>query len=154
MRRTRWTDLAVPLVVVAVAVYVVLSLSYADLPPLQYIVPVPLAALAAVEFVVAHRVRAAVRHDRGAKPMTAIAVARCVALGKASSLVGAGVVGAAVALLAWVLPDVGTVRSATNDARVGALLLLAAILLVVSGLLLERAGVDPGSTAQGQRQGR
>lgn len=145
MRRTTWTDLAIPLVVLAVTVYVLLRISYDSLPTLQYLVPAPIAALAVAELVAARRVRAAVRHEPHARPMTAIVIARCVALGKASSLVGAGVVGAAIGLLARLLPDVSTVRAAAHDATVGAVLLAAAILLVGSGLLLERAGIDPGS---------
>jgi Protein of unknown function (DUF3180) len=151
MRRTGWADLVVPFVIIAITVYVLLRFSYGSLPPLQYIVPVPVAALAAVEFVLARRVRSAVRHDPHAKPMTAIAVARCVALGKASSLVAAGVAGAAVGLLGRVLPDVRTVQAATNDTKVGILLLAAAILLVVAGLLLERAGIDPGADERQRR---
>lgn len=143
MRRTRWGDLAVPFVIVAIASWVLLRSSYDSLPPLQYVLPVPLAALAAVEFVVARRVRAAVRHDPHARPMTAIAIARCVALGKASSLVSAGVAGAAVGLLVRLLPDVGDVRAAASDSRVGLLLLAASLLLVGAGLLLERAGIAP-----------
>jgi Protein of unknown function (DUF3180) len=124
-------------------VYTLLRLSYHDLPNLDYLVPAPIAALAAAELVAARRVRAAVRHDPNAKPMAAIVIARCVALGKASSLVGAGVVGAAVGLLARLLPDAGTVRAAAHDARIGLLLLGAAVVLVSAGLLLERAGIDP-----------
>ncbi|HEU5265894.1 MAG TPA: DUF3180 family protein [Jatrophihabitans sp.] len=154
MRRTGWIDLAVPFVVMAITVYVLLRSTYGDLPPLRFIVPVPLAALAAVEFAAARRVRAAVRHDPHAKPMTAIAIARCVALGKASSLVAAGVAGAAVGLLARVLPDVRTVRAAANDTKVAVLLLAAAILLVAAGLLLERAGIDPGADTRDRRRER
>jgi Na+/H+ antiporter NhaD/arsenite permease-like protein len=77
--------------------------------------------------------------------MTAIAIARCVALGKASSLVAAGVAGAAVALLVRVGPDAGSVRAAAADVRVGAVLFAASMLLCVAGLLLERAGIDPNS---------
>jgi hypothetical protein len=95
-----------------------------------------------------------VRHDPHAKPMAAIVIARCVALGKASSLVAAGVAGAAAALLVRVGPDAGTVRSATNDTRVAALLLLAALLLVAAGLFLERAGIDPSSGDRGDRVDR
>jgi Protein of unknown function (DUF3180) len=144
MRRTRWSDLAVPFVVIGVTVYVLLRFSYGSLPPLQPLTPVPLAALAVAEFVAARRVRAAVRHVPDARPMTAIVIARCVALAKASSLVGAGVVGAALALLLRVLPDVGTVSAASRDARAGLFLMLAAALLVGAGLLLERAAIDPG----------
>ncbi len=143
MRRTGLLDLVVPLVVIGLTVYTLLRLAYDSIPPLTYLVPVPLAALAVAEGVAARRVRAAVRHDPMAKPMTAIAIARCVALGKASSIVGAAVVGASLALLAHVLPEAGTVRAATNDTRVGVLLLAASILVATAGLVLERAGIDP-----------
>jgi hypothetical protein len=145
MRRTGPGDLAVPFVVIGITVYVLLRISYTSLPTLQSFVPVPLAALAIAEFVAARRVRAAVRHDPHARPMAAIVIARCVALGKASSLVAAGVAGAAVALLVRVGPDAGTIRSAANDTRVAALLLAAAALLGAAGVFLERAGIDPGS---------
>ena len=94
--------------------------------------------------------RAAVRHDPHAKPMTAIVIARCVALGKASSLVGAGVSGAALGLLVRLLPDVRVVRAAQHDARVASLLFAAAVFLVVAGLLLERAGIDPNRDRPGR----
>jgi hypothetical protein len=144
MRPTRWNDIAVPFVILAVTVYSLLRFSYQSLPSLQYLVPLPLAALAVAELIAARRVRAAVRHDPDAKPMAAIVIARCVALGKASSLVGSGVGGAALGLIVRLLPDVRTIRAAAHDTKVGSLLLAAAILLVVAGLLLERAGIDPG----------
>jgi len=143
MRGTRWSDLAVPFVIVGVTVYVLLRFSYTELLQLDYLVPAPIAALAVAELVAARRVRAAVRHDPNAKPMAAIVIARCVALGKASSLVGAGVAGAALGLLVRLLPDVRVVRAAQHDARVASLLFIAAVFLVAAGLLLERAGVDP-----------
>lgn len=145
MRRTGPGDLAVPFIVIGITVYVLLRVSYSALPPLQSFVPVPLAALAVAELVAARRVRAAVRHDPDAKAMAAIVIARCVALGKASSLVSSGVAGAAVALLVRAGPDAGTVRAAANDTRVALFLLVAASLLVAAGLLLERAGIDPSS---------
>jgi hypothetical protein len=143
MRRTRPLDLVGPLVVVGVVAYVLLGLSYASLPPFDYLLPAPIAALAVVELVMARRVRAAVRHEQGARPMTAIAVARSVALGKASSLVGSGVLGAAIALLLRVGPRAGTVTAAGHDTRVAVLLMVGSGFLIVAGLLLERAGIDP-----------
>jgi hypothetical protein len=143
MRRTGPLDLIIPFAIIGVAAYVLLRTSYSELPVLGYFVPVPLAALAIVELVVARRVRAAVRHVAYAKPMTAIAIARCVALGKASSVVGAAVAGVAAALLVRVLPEAGTVRAAASDARVSALLLASAVLVVIAGVVLERAGLDP-----------
>jgi hypothetical protein len=143
MRRTGPIDLIIPFGIIGVTAYVLLRTSYSELPPLGYFVPVPLAALGMVELVVARRVRGAVRHVAYAKPMTAIAIARCVALGKASSLVGAAVAGATVALLARVIPEAGDVRAAANDTKVGILLLASAILVTVAGIVLERAGIDP-----------
>lgn len=144
MRRVGLFDLAVPFIIFGVTVYVLLKVSYDSLPPLKYIVALPLGVLAVAELVVARQVRAAVRHDPRAKPMAAIAIARAVALGKASALVAAGVAGAAVALLIRVVPDARTVRAAANDTRVAAVLLATGVGLVVAGLLLERAGIDPG----------
>ncbi|HEV7192719.1 MAG TPA: DUF3180 domain-containing protein [Jatrophihabitantaceae bacterium] len=143
MRRTGIADLAVPFLVIGITVYVLLRFSYDSLPPLHLIIPLPLAVLAAVEFVLARRVRAAVRHDPSGRPMAAIAIARCVALGKASSLVAAAVGGAAVALLVRVAPHSASVNAASNDTTVSAVLLAACVLLVVAGLALERAGIDP-----------
>jgi hypothetical protein len=152
VRRTGVADLLVPFVVIGLSVYVLLRLAYESIPPLQYVVPLPLAALAVAELVAARRVRAAVRHDPDAKAMTAFAIARCVALGKASSLVGAGVVGAAAALLVRVAPDAHTIKAAANDTRVAALLAVSALLLTGAGLLLERAGIDP-NREDGDRPG-
>lgn len=149
MRRTGVTDLAVPFVVIGITAYVLLRFSYDSLPPLHLILPVPLAALAVVEFVLARRVRAAVRHEPSARPMTAISIARAVALGKASSLVAAGVAGAAVALLVRVAPHASGVSAASNDTKISALLLAACLLLVAAGLMLERAGIDPNSRPDG-----
>ncbi len=143
MRRTTVGDLAVPFFIIGATVYVLLRLSYGSIPPLQYLLPVPLAVLAIAEYLLARRVRAAVRHDPHARPMAAIVIARCVALGKASALVAAGVLGAGVALLTRVSPDATTVKAAGNDLRVGIALLVAAALLLAAGLLLERAGIDP-----------
>jgi hypothetical protein len=143
MRRTTIGDLVVPFLILGGTMYVLLRLSYDNIPPLSIYVPAPLALLGIAELIAARRVRAAVRHDPNARPMAAIVIARCVALGKASALVSAGVAGAAVALLVRVAPDAGTVRAASNDLRVAIFLLLAALLLLAAGLLLERSGIDP-----------
>jgi purine-cytosine permease-like protein len=145
MRRTGITELIAPLLVVGVVVYALLRAYYGRLPLLNYLIPVPIAALAIVEYLIARRVRALLRHDSRPKPMTAVSIARCTALGKASALVGAGVAGAGGALLARVAPESGRVSAAAHDLWVGGGLVVAALLLAVAGLLLERAGVDPGS---------
>ena len=144
IRRTNAADVLIPFGVIAVVAYLVLQFSYESLPPFQWFSTVPIGVLEVVEFVVARRVRAAVRHAADAKPMTALAVARCVALGKASVLVGAAVAGAAAALVATVIPDANRTTAAANDLRVGLIMLVATTALVVAGIVLERAGIDPG----------
>lgn len=143
MRRTRWNDLLAVAVVLGVLGWLFVRATYALLPPLSYAVPVPIVALAIAEFVASRRVRAAVRHEPHARPMAAIVIARCVALGKASSLVGAGVFGAAIGMLVELLPDVGAVRAVGHDVDVCIVLAVGGLALAVAALLLERAGVDP-----------
>lgn len=144
IRRTSASDLLVPFGAALVAVYLLLRLGYESLPPFQWFTALPVAALAVTELVIANRVRAAVRHKPQARPMTALAIARAVALGKASGLVGAGLTGAVVALLIRVIPDSGRTSAAAHDLRVGLALLAGCLLLCIAGLLLERAGIDPG----------
>lgn len=143
IRRTNFGDVVLPFLTVGVICYLLLQLSYESLPPFQWFTALPIAALAIAEFVIARRVRAAVRHSAGARPMTALAIARTVALGKSSVLVGAAVAGASVALIARVLPDADRTGAAEHDLRVGLSLLAVAVALAVSGLVLERAGIDP-----------
>jgi len=143
MTRTRVANLIPVLLVVGLAVYLLLQRAYEDFPPLGYVTPVPLAVLAAVEWALSRRVRAVVGHDPDAKPMMAITITRLVALGKASALVGAGMAGAALGLVAYVAPDFGRVSAARSDTIVGSLLALTALLLCAAGLALERAGIAP-----------
>jgi hypothetical protein len=149
MQRTKWTDLVATFFVVALTTYAFFKFSHHGYLRLKYLVPAPLGVLAVAEFVAARRVRAAVRHDPTARPMAALVIARCVALGKASSIVGAGVAGFATGLLARLIPDVGKIDIASHEVTVTALLLGAALLLVAGGLVLERAGIDPNRDLPG-----
>ena len=142
--RTRPSDLLIPFLVFGVLGYLLLQAVYGSLPPFQWFTAVPIAALALTEWVVAGRVRGAVRHRPDARPMTALAVARAVALGKASALVGAALAGAELALVSYVLPDAGRTTAARHDLQVGLVLLAVTVLLLGAGLLVERAGIDPG----------
>jgi hypothetical protein len=151
MRRTTPTDILAPFAIIAAVVYLILRLSYNSLPPFQWFAAVPIGALAIAELVVARRVRAAVRHQPGGKPMTALAIARGVALGKASSLVGAGISGAVVALLFTVLPDAGRTSAAAHDLLVSVILLVSTVALTAAGLVLERAGIDPNAGRRDDR---
>ncbi len=143
MKRTTVRDLVIAFGLFGVLIYLLLRLYYDSIPPLRYQVALPIAGLAIGELIAARRVRLAVNHDPDAKLMAAITIARCVALGKASALVAAAMVGAATALLIKVIPGASTVTAAANDVRVGATLLVCSILLLVAGLVLERSGLIP-----------
>lgn len=143
-QRTRPADLIIPLLVVGVLAYLLLEVGYESLPPFQWFVAVPIGALAVVEFLVANRVRGAIRHRDSVKPIAALSVARAVALGKASALVGSALVGAGGALALYVLPDSGRTSAAGHDLRVAIAVLVVSAVLVGAGVTLERAGLDPG----------
>ena len=148
MRRTTAGDLARPFLVVGAAVYLVVRYAYDVLPPVQYLWSVPLGFLAVVEVVISRRVRAVVRHEPHARPLTALAIARAVALGKASALVSAGVLGAAVGLIADLAARAGTLRAAASDLRAAIVLLVVSGLLLGAGLLLESSGIDPNRSGR------
>ncbi|MCW2528283.1 MAG: hypothetical protein JWM76_3143 [Pseudonocardiales bacterium] len=143
MRRTSVIDLLGPFVVAGGLGFLLFNRYYESFPRLQFVVALPIAALAIIEFVTARRVRAAVLHRPDAQPMTALAIARSLALAKSSTLVAAGLTGLVVALLLRVLPDAGTVDAARHDAYVSAAWLVASVALLIAALLLERAAVDP-----------
>ena len=130
-------------VLLFVVAYVVLRLAYAVLPTVQWIMALPVTALAIAEFVAAGRVRAAVLHKPDHKPVTAIAIARCVALAKASILGAAGLAGATAGLLVRVVPEAGRVDAAGHDLATGIVVLISALVLLVGGWRLEAATVDP-----------
>lgn len=143
MRRTRPADAAVLFVLAALAAHALLRAAYADLPTVQWFTAVPLLALGAAEFVTAGRIRAAIAHKPDHKPVTAIAIARCVALAKASILAGAALAGVMAALLVRVIPQAGRVDAAAHDVATGSVLLVASVVLIACGWWLERATVDP-----------
>jgi hypothetical protein len=143
MRRTNASEIASIFAIATIVCYLLVRAYYDQLPPLHYYTAVPLAALAIVELVLARRVRAAVSHDPEARLMTAISIARLVALGRATALAAAAICGAFLALVLRVAPDAGDVRAAGSDLRTGSVALGASIVLLVAGLLLEAAGIDP-----------
>jgi Protein of unknown function (DUF3180) len=143
MRRTGPSELVTIFAVVIVVSYLLLLSFYDSLPPIRYYTALPIAVLAVIEVVLARRVRAAVGHDPDAKVMAAIAIARLVALGRASALAAAAVCGALVALIVRVAPRAGDVRAASNDLHAASVILAACVLLLGAGLFLEAAGIDP-----------
>ncbi|MCW2540274.1 MAG: putative secreted protein [Frankiales bacterium] len=154
MRRTGLADLLVSFLALGVISYLLLRMTYSSIPPFQWFIALPIAVLAGVEFVIARRVRQAVRHLPGSRPLTAFAVARGVALGKATAMVGSALTGAGVALILKVLPDSDRTSAASHDLRVGVAFAVVSAILCASGIVLERAGIDPNRDRDAAKRDR
>ena len=146
MKPTRVSALLAAALVAGVAGYLVAKLAYSSLPPLPGYAPVTLLLLAVAEGAIAWvvRDRVAVRRrdldgrPRG-RPLHPLQVARAVVLAKASSPTGAVLCGGYLGYLAWTFPHRDDSRAAAADVRVCALSAVAALLLVLAALVLERA---------------
>ena len=95
------------------------------------------AALALAEAVVGRNVRARLTGRKAGKPLAPIAVARLVALAKASSAGAAALGGLAGGYLIYVLRELDKTVPA-RDARVAGATLAAALALIAAALYLER----------------
>jgi hypothetical protein len=135
------------LVAVAVAtgaiVYTIVAVSYGDLPPIPLFAPATLAFLGVAELLTALSVRARLQHRPGTRPIDPLAVARLVALAKASSFVGALVFGGYGAILGYVAQALDNPHK-SHDATACGFGTAAGLLLVIAGLALERVCRVPG----------
>jgi hypothetical protein len=133
----------------AVVLYLLADRAYGSVPQLPVYAPVTLVLLAVTELGMAKVVadRLAHRLDRRGRPrgrpLHPMQVARAAVLAKASSVTGAVLLGAYGGLFAWTLPRRGELAVAGSDAVVSGLTALAALALVVSALVLERACRTP-----------
>ena len=110
----------------------------AVLPPLPWGGPLGLAFVAAALALSTVALRRRLRGTPGTKPPQPIGVARMAALGKASSHVGALVGGAYAGLVLLLAADLDVVAR-RDRAVVAGVALVAALLVVAAGVLLERA---------------
>jgi hypothetical protein len=143
MHFTRPRELVVAAVLGLVLIYVVFQFAYGDLPPLPLLAGVTFAVLAVIEAGVAYSIRSRIRAGR---VISAIGVARSVALAKASSLAGAFMTGAWVAAFAYVFPRRDELVAAVSDSRSAVVGAVCSALLVAAGLWLEHCcRTPPGS---------
>lgn len=145
MRPTRITSLLALALPFAVAGYLAAEFAYGSLPALPIGAPVTLLLLALAELALARVVHDRVLHRRDSegrlprRPLHPVQVARAAALAKASSPAGAVLAGAYAGLFAWTAPRADRLAAAADDVVVSGLSALAGLLLVVGGLVLERA---------------
>lgn len=156
MHFTRARDLVAAGVVAAVLVYALVRLSYGSLPPLPRLAGVPLLALAVVEAALGLSLRNRIRRmlegePYEGRPLQPLAAARAVALAKASSLLGALMLGAWLGVLAFLLPRRVEIIAAGHDVPSAVVGALCSAALIAAALWLEfccRVPGDRGNTNQ------
>jgi len=143
---TRPRDLLVAGLGTGLLVHMFLLFDYAALPLLPQLAGVTLLVLAGLEFLLAMSLRSRLRGRTSGTSPHAMTFARALALAKASSLFGAIMCGAWLAVLVYALPRRDQIVAAAHDTVSGAIGLGCAAALVASALWLEhscRAPDDP-----------
>jgi hypothetical protein len=151
MGPTRTRDLAVAVVAAAVFGYAVVRTLYRYFPPITLLTGLSLLALAAAEAVWAVSIRSRIRDGRigvGAGRLHPLAVARSVAVAKASAWVGAVMLGWWTGVLAYLVPRRSELRFAAVDAPGVATSAISAFALVVAALWLQHCCKSPGEPGE------
>jgi uncharacterized protein DUF3180 len=135
MHFTRVRDLVLTGLVAAVLVYLLVRNFYGDMPPLPTLAGVTLLVLAIVEAGLGFSLRSRIRDPR--RDVQALTAARAVALAKASSLLGAIMFGAWLAILAYVLPRRVEITAAADDLPSTVVGVICSAILIAAALYLE-----------------
>jgi Protein of unknown function (DUF3180) len=142
VQMTRPATLAGIFALCALGAWLAVRVTFTSLPLLP-IGPIPvLVALALGEALVGRNVRGRITGRIVGKPLAPIAVARLVALAKASSAAGAAIAGLLGGYLAYVLGQLDKTIPA-RDARVAGITFACALALVIAALYLERCCQAP-----------
>ncbi|MEV4311082.1 DUF3180 domain-containing protein [Actinocrispum sp. NPDC049592] len=145
MRFTKPRDLIAAGLVAGIVLYLIMQSAYGSLPPLPTLAGVTLVVIAVIDVVLGFSLRARIRSKTG-RPVQALAAARAVALAKASSMLGAIMLGAWLGVLVYVLPKRSDIVAAANDTTSSVIGIVCAALLIGAGLWLEhclRTPKDP-----------
>ena len=140
MHFTRPRELVTAGLVGLVLSYLAFKFLYGSLPRLPRYGGVTLLVLAVIEVALALSIRTRIRNGR---LLGAIAVARAVALAKASSLLGALMLGAWFAVVVALLPRMDEVTAAAGDVRSAVIGAISSAALVGGALWLEHCCRTP-----------
>ena len=146
MGPTRARDLLVAAVAVAVIGYLFIGQLDRNCPPVTLWTGLSLLAVALAEAVWGASVRRRIGEGRigaGAGRLHPLAVARTVAVAKASAWAGAVALGWWVAVLVYLVPRRGDLRVAAADTPGAAVAALSALLLIVGSLWLQHCCKSP-----------
>ncbi len=147
MGPTRRRDLAFATVVAAIAGYLAIHQLYRYFPAITLWTGLSLLAVAAAETWWAASVRGRIRDGRigvGVGRLHPLAVARTVAVAKASAWVGAVMLGWWLAVLAYLLPRRAELRVAAADTPGALVAAVSAFALVAAALWLQHCCKSPG----------
>lgn len=153
MRFTRARDLVAIGIVTGVVGYLLVLQFYGDMPRLPTLAGVTLLALAAVEAGLAVAVRNRVRRRTGV--LHAVSIARAVALAKASSILGAIMLGAWLSLFGYLFPRRDKL-AAGDDLPSAVVGLVCSAVLIAAALWLEwccRVPDDQDEQPPGRKSG-
>ncbi|SDD83062.1 DUF3180 domain-containing protein [Actinokineospora iranica] len=153
MRFTQPRDLVPAGVLTAVVVHLAFRLFYGDLVPLPTLAGVTLLVLAIAETALGFALRARIRRTTPGRVVQALSAARAVALAKASSLLGAIMLGAWLGVLAYVLPESGQVEAAKSDVPSAVIGAVCAAALIGAALWLESCCRTPDDPNDQRRDG-
>lgn len=143
----RRRDLAIAVLVTAVFSYLAIQLLYRYFPPVTGWSGLSLLAVAVAETVWGRSVRGRIRDGKigvGSGRLDPLAVARSVAVARASAWAGAIAVGWWLGVLGYLLPRRTSLRVAAADTPGVLVALLSAAALVVAALWLEHCCKSPG----------
>lgn len=143
---TRKRDLAAAVAVAAVLGYLAIHVLYRNFPPITLWTGLSLLGVAAVEAWWAVSVRARIRDGRigvGTGRLHPLAVARTVAIAKASAWAGALMLGWWIGVLGYLLPRRTELRVAAADLPGAAMAAVSAFALVVAALWLQSCCKSP-----------
>ena len=132
-----WTLLAIGAVSAALG-WIVIKFTFTSLAPLPWTALPALLLIAVGEFAFARNLGPRLHGHPSAKPIQPMAVPRVVALAKASSTAASVIGGLALGFLVYTIPSLAKPVPG-HDALASALTMLAAIVLVLAALYLERA---------------
>jgi hypothetical protein len=146
MGLTRKRDLLAGAAVTALLGFLVIHLLYRSFPPITVWTGLSLLAVAAAEAWWAVSVRSRIRDGRvgmGPGRLHPLAVARTVAVAKASAWAGAIMLGWWIAVLAYLLPKRSELRVAAADTPGAAAAAVSAFALVAAALWLQHCCTSP-----------
>lgn len=135
MHFTRARDLVLAGLVTAALTYLLVRVLYGQMPPLPTFAGVTLLVLAGIEGWVGAWLRSRIRNPR--KELQPLTAARAVALAKASSLLGAIMLGVWFALLGYVLPRRSEITAAADDLPSTVVGVICSAILIAAALWLE-----------------